>query len=42
MSIYSYYNNELIIKNLNEIVFLKGWVFKVRNLGGFIFMDLRD
>lgn len=42
MSTYSHHNNELTIKNLNETVFLKGWVSKVRNLGGLIFMDLRD
>ena len=37
MSTYSHHNNELTIKNLNETVFLKGWVSKVRNLGGLIF-----
>ena len=42
MSKYSHHNNELTIQNLNEHVFLKGWVSKVRNLGGLLFMDLRD
>ena len=27
---------------MNENVHLKGWVAKVRNLGGLIFIDLRD
>ena len=35
-------NNELTIKNVNEYVSLVGWVSKVRNLGGLIFIDLRD
>ena len=42
MNKYSHNNNELTIKNLNRSVYLKGWVAKVRNLGGLIFMDLRD
>lgn len=35
-------NNELRIKNVNEYVSLVGWVSKIRNLGGLIFIDLRD
>ena len=30
------------IKNVGEIVTLKGWVSKVRNLGGLVFIDLRN
>ena len=33
---------ELNIKNIGEEVELAGWVQKVRNLGGMIFIDLRD
>jgi len=35
-------NGELNIKNLNEEVVLKGWVSKKRDLGGLVFIDLRD
>ena len=35
-------NGEFNIKNLNEEVELFGWVQKKRNLGGLIFIDLRD
>ena len=38
MEKYNYYN----IKNVGEKVTLKGWVSKVRNLGGLIFIDLRN
>ncbi len=33
---------ELNIKNIEEEVELAGWVQKIRNLGGMIFIDLRD
>ena len=33
---------ELNIKNINEEVELAGWIQKIRNLGGMIFIDLRD
>lgn len=39
---YTHNNNELTLKNLNEEVCLKGWVSKKRNLGGLVFVDLRD
>ena len=35
-------NTELSIKNVDEEVELHGWVSKKRNLGGLIFIDLRD
>ncbi len=35
-------NGELNIKNVGECVELAGWVQKIRNLGGMIFIDLRD
>ncbi len=35
-------NNELRIENVNEIVTLVGWCSKKRNLGGLLFIDLRD
>ena len=38
MEKYRYYN----IKNVGEIVTISGWVSKVRNLGGLIFIDLRN
>lgn len=34
--------NELRIEDVNKEVLLSGWVDKVRNLGSFIFIDLRD
>ncbi len=33
---------ELNIKNVGENVELAGWVQKIRNLGGMLFIDLRD
>ena len=33
---------ELTIKNVGEKVELAGWIQKIRNLGGMIFIDLRD
>ena len=33
---------ELTIDNINETVELAGWIQKIRNLGGMIFIDLRD
>ncbi len=33
---------ELNIKNVNQEVTLSGWIQKIRNLGGMIFIDLRD
>ena len=35
-------NTDYSIKNINETVTVKGWVSKKRNLGGLIFIDLRD
>jgi len=37
-----YNNGEFNIKNLGQEVELYGWVSKKRNLGGLIFIDLRD
>ncbi len=33
---------ELNIHNVDEVVELSGWIQKIRNLGGMIFIDLRD
>lgn len=33
---------ELNISNVGETVELAGWIQKIRNLGGMIFIDLRD
>ena len=37
-----YNNGTFTIKNVGEKVELYGWVSKMRNLGGLIFIDLRD
>jgi len=39
---YTHHNNELNINHLGQNVYLKGWVSKNRNLGGLMFIDLRD
>lgn len=38
MEKYKYYN----IDNVGEVVTINGWVSKVRNLGGLVFIDLRN
>ncbi len=35
-------NNQINLKNIHEKVELYGWVSKKRNLGGVVFIDLRD
>ena len=35
-------NTDYSIKNVGETASLNGWVSKIRNLGGIIFIDLRD
>ena len=34
--------NELRIENVGEEAILSGWISKVRDLGHFVFVDLRD
>src|SRR5690606_19240734 len=42
MYTYTHNNAELSLKDVGSHVALKGWVAKKRNLGGLIFIDLRD
>lgn len=41
-SMKTHYNETLSIKNIDETVTLAGWVSAVRDLGGIIFVELRD
>ena len=34
--------NELNLKNIGEETVLSGWISRIRDLGHFIFIDLRD
>ena len=36
------YTTDYSLKNLGEVITLNGWVARIRNLGGVIFIDLRD
>ena len=37
----THHNGQLRIENVGEIVELKGWVAKKRNLGALVFIDLK-
>ncbi|OIJ44737.1 aspartate--tRNA ligase [Rice orange leaf phytoplasma] len=39
---YSHYNNQLQLAHQGKTVFLKGFIFRKRNLGKTLFFDLRD
>ncbi|MBT1576605.1 aspartate--tRNA ligase ['Elaeagnus angustifolia' witches'-broom phytoplasma] len=39
---YSHYNNQLQLTHQGKTVFLKGFIFRKRNLGKTLFFDLRD
>ena len=41
-SMKTHYNEELTIKDIDKTVTLAGWVSAVRDLGGIIFVELRD
>lgn len=38
----SHYNEDLTIQDIDKDVTLSGWVSAVRDLGGIIFIELRD
>lgn len=38
----THHNNALRLENVGQIVELKGWVAKKRNLGSLVFIDIRD
>lgn len=39
---YTHHNAALNMQHVGQEVYLKGWAAKVRNLGGLVFIDLRD